>query len=209
MDIDLFYKPATVLIGAYGAGKVYFDMSSGKLSRMREQYRFAKEYFTDKASGEADHPFLREKGLQGIIGDDSLVADDIEYLLRLKEPAKAIKYYGLGRQYLQLSLTNSGGAIEFRPRYKNAWPRFWRKWTYFGLYGLCAFLGYAPIAFSKQLFPSPHGVLAASALTIPVGSIYAWMALKAATRVSRAEALCRSQALAEPVSTVQTLITDL
>jgi hypothetical protein len=44
MDIDLLYKPVTVLIGAYGAAKVYFfNMSSGKVSRMREQYRFAKE----------------------------------------------------------------------------------------------------------------------------------------------------------------------
>jgi hypothetical protein len=209
MDLEPLYKLAPVVMGAYGAAKVYVDMSSGRLSRMREQYRFAKEYFADKADGLADHPFLREKGLQAIIGDDRLAANDIEYLLLLKEPAKAIKYYELGRQYLQLSVKGAEHIIEFRTRYRSSWSRWWRKWGYFGLYGLCVFVVFGPAIFSKQLFSNHQGILSASAITIPIGSFYAWMALKAATRVSRAEALCRSQSLAEHGSTPHPPITDL
>ncbi|AMV48523.1 hypothetical protein [Paraburkholderia caribensis] len=197
MDIDLIVKPVTVLFGAYGAAKVYYELSLGKVTRMREQYRFAKEYFADIKSGEANHPFLREKGLQAIIGDERLHANDIKYLLRLKEPAKAIEYFALGKRYLQLRRSGEDEAIEFRRPYRGEWSRRWRKQTFLGLYGISAFVGYGPIAFSKYLFSSQQSLLTACALTIPVGSYYAWMALKAAVRINRAESLVKSQELAD------------
>ncbi|WP_443797747.1 hypothetical protein, partial [Burkholderia vietnamiensis] len=197
MDIDLVVKPVTVLIGAYGAAKVYYDLSLGKVTRMREQYRFAKEYFSDIKSGDASHPFLREKGLQAIVGDERLHASDIEYLLRLKEPAKAIEYFGLGQRYLQLRRSGVDEAIEFRRPYRGEWSRRWRKWTFLGLYGFFAFVGYSPITFSSYLFSTQQSLLTVCALTIPVGSFYAWMALKAAVRIKRAETLVKSQELAD------------
>ncbi|WP_158898743.1 hypothetical protein [Burkholderia sp. L27(2015)] len=198
MDIDWVVKPVTVLIGAYGAAKVYYDLSSGKVTRVREQYRFAMEYFSDIKSGDASHSFLREKGLQAIVGDERLLAKDIEYLLRLKEPVKAIEYFGLGKQYLQLRRSGAGEAIEFRQPYRGEWSRRWRKWTFLELYGLFAFVGYGPIAFSKHLFSTQQSLLTACALTIPVGSFYAWLALRAAVRIKRAETLVESQELADP-----------
>ncbi|VVE23774.1 hypothetical protein PCA20602_03285 [Pandoraea capi] len=197
MELDWIVKPAMVLFGAYGAAKIYYDLSSGKVTRMREQYRFAKEYFTDIKSGSANHPFLREKGLQAIVGDSRLHANDIEYLLRLKDPVKAIEYFGQGRQYLQLRKTGINEAIEFQIQYRSKWSRKWRKMTFLAFYGLSAFVGYSPVAFSKYLFSNPQNLLTACALSIPVGSYYAWMALRAAVRIKRAETLVKSQELAD------------
>lgn len=136
MDINIVFGSASVLFGAYGAAKIYYDLSAGRVTRMRDQYRFAKEYFLDRNSGDVNHPFLWEKGLKAIVGDESLDAEDIEYLLKLKNPVRAVSLYSLGKDYLQLRKSDGGDAVEFRRHYRSGWSRGWRKWTYSALYGL-------------------------------------------------------------------------
>lgn len=193
MDYDILIKTATVLIGAIGAAKLIYDLSIGKRGRMREEYKFAKDFLQDVSSGEQLHPFLREKGYQAIAGDKQIGADEIEYLLSLKGPERALRDYVLGRPYLE-HLPDAGNLqISFREKYKGVWSRRWRKFfyliTYFGL----AFLAFAPLVLSKFFPIGPPQIFVAFAVCVSVFGPYAWFALKAGTRIYRAEKLVEHQ----------------
>ena len=193
MDYDLLIKTVTVLIGAIGAGKLIYDLSIGKRSRMREEYKFAKEFLEEVSSNKQLHPFLREKGYQAIAGDIQVSADEIEYLLSLKGPDRALGDYVLGRPYLE-HLPNVGNLqIAFRRKYQGAWSRQWRKFLYLGMYVALVFLAFAPLLFSRLLFKGSAQMFIAFVVCVSAFGPYAWFALKAATRISRAEKLVENQ----------------
>ncbi|MXN77882.1 hypothetical protein GR157_24440 [Burkholderia sp. 4701] len=193
MDIDIILKLGTFAIGAIGAGKILYEASVVRRGRMREEYKFAREFLKDRKEDGEMHPFLREKGYRAVAGDERLTADEIEYLLSLKGADRALKDYSLGRSYLE-HLPNIGNLqIQFKKKYKKVWPRRWRKWTYFALYVVLAFLMFAPFLLSKYFSKQPGEMLAATGFCIIVFGPYAWMALSSAVRILRAEKLVEHQ----------------
>lgn len=193
MDFDIIVKSATLLIGAIGSGKLLYDLSVGKGGRMREEYKFAKDFIDQIKSDPKLHPFLREKGYQAIAGDRELCGDEIEYLLSLKRPDRALRDYVLGRPYLE-HLPNAGNLqINFKKRYKGSWSRWWRKSLYFVLYFILFFAAFSPLLFSRMFTTGPTEIFVAFAFSIAVFGSYAWFALKAATRIVRAEKLVKNQ----------------
>ncbi|TCG06673.1 hypothetical protein BZM27_24560 [Paraburkholderia steynii] len=193
MDIDIILKLGTFAIGAIGTGKLLYEISVSRRGRTREEYKFAREFLRDKKEDGEMHPFLREKGYRAVAGNERLTADEIEYLLSLKDADRALKDYSLGRSYLE-HLPNVGNLqIQFKKRYKAVWSRGWRKWTYFVLYAVLAFLMFAPFLLSKYLFRQPGEMLAATGFCLVVFGPYAWMALSSAKRIHRAEKLVEHQ----------------
>lgn len=59
------------------------------------------DFLQEVNSNKQLHPFLREKGYQAIAGDKQIGANEIEYLLSLKGPERALRDYVLGRPYLE------------------------------------------------------------------------------------------------------------
>ncbi len=193
MDFDVVVKSATLLIGAIGSGKLLYDLSVGKGSRMREEYKFAKDFLDQIKSGPKLHPFLREKGYQAIAGDQELSGDEIEYLLSLKRPDLALRDYVLGRPYLE-HLPNAGDLqINFKKRYRESWSRWWRKIMYSALYLVLFFAAFSPLLLSRMFKTGLTEIFVACVFSITVFGSYAWFALKEATRIVRAEKLVKNQ----------------
>ena len=193
MDIEIASKIGALLIGVCGVGKLLYDFQSSQRGRMREEYRFAREFLEDASRNSAMHPFLREKGYQAIAGTTRLSADEIEYLLSLKGAPGALKDYILGRYYLAHFPQHGDLQIDFKPRYKKALPRRLRKWAYTAAYGVLSFAGFVPFVFSRLLFKQPGEVLIASVISLPVFLPFAWSCLRSAIRIDRAEKLVANQ----------------
>jgi hypothetical protein len=187
MDYDLLIKIVTVFIGAVGAGKLLYDLSIGKRGRMREDYNFAKQFLDEVSSNPDIHPYLREKGYQAIAGDSELSADEIEYLLSLRNPQRALKDYVLGRQYLVVLPAESDQQVCFKTKYKNPWSLRWRQYLYTSLYFLLSVIALAPLLLGRFLTLGAGRLLGTALLFVVIFGPYAFFAVKAAARIYRAK----------------------
>ncbi len=97
--MDLIYKFGMFIPLAIVVWMKYSEFRLARHGRLREEYRFAREFLTDLMSPAGMHPFVRRKGYQAIAGDTRLSAAEIEYLLNLDDGARALKDYVLGRKY--------------------------------------------------------------------------------------------------------------
>lgn len=193
LDFDLILKSLALLIGAIGSAKLIYDWTTGKQSRLREEYKFARD-FLDEVSEKRDlHPFLREKGFQAIAGDNRIGADEVEYLLSLKGPERALRDYVLGRPYLE-HLPEAGNLqIAFKKKFKSGWSRGWRKAMYLALYIALVFAIFAPLLIAASAFNNPAHPLLAFILSLSVLGPYAFFSVKAGARIHRAEMLVKHQ----------------
>ena len=79
MDVEIIFKVVTAIGGIIGVGKVIYELSSGSKLRLREEYRFAKEFLKDVQQEKGIHPLIKEKGYHAIAGTDSIKSEEIEY----------------------------------------------------------------------------------------------------------------------------------
>lgn len=193
VNFEIFYKLGAFVVGVVGMGKVVYEFSVSKKSRMRDEYRFAKEFIDDLSKNEDMHPFLREAGYRAIIGDDQISADEIEYLLKLKDSYRTLRDYVIGRMYLDHQQHANDQKIVYRSKYSSSWSRNWRKCIFFFLYILFSVLAFGPFLLGRLVFKDSTDILLASALTIPVFEAYAWLSLSAVARIRIAERLVENQ----------------
>ena len=189
VDYDLLYKVGTFLVGAIGTWKLIVEFLRSRNGHLREEYRFAQGFLSDLDANPKMHPFLREKGFQAIAGDTRLSAAEIEYLLTLHDTPRALKDFILGRPYLEYLATASGAKIVLKSKFRDKWPRLWRKIWYFILYVGCYSLGVSPIFFAQP----GQAVVAMFAITAFVCFPAGYLALRAGVRLARAEVLVEGQ----------------
>lgn len=193
MENDVIFRCATVLFGAVGAAKIISDLVIGGRGRLREEYKFAKEFIDGLQKDPSMHPFLKEKGYQAIAGDRRLSAAEIEYLLSLKNPDRAIRDYVLGRDYLEDLLSTGNLRLNFRAKYRRPWARIWRKAGFFALYFVFAILAVSPILAPKLFGGDPTQTIVALSGCLAGFGPFAWMAVKAGARINRAEKIVKFQ----------------
>lgn len=193
MNLDLIAKLGALLLGAISTLKLTYDWLYGRQGRLREEYRFANDFLRAVGENSHMHPFVKQKGYQAVAGDTRLSANEIEYLLTLHDSARALGDYVLGRPYLKHFATAKEAQITFHPKYKAHWPRFWRKTWYLGLY-LIFFAGaFAPLFLPAFKSLQPSQALVLFAFTFPLLIPPSFLALRAAVRIARAEALVANQ----------------
>lgn len=190
---DLVVKVGMFLLGAIGSWKLVVEFWRARRSHLREDYRFAREFFIDLAAAPNMHPFLKQKGYQAIAGEESLSADETEYLLTLHDPVRALRNYVLGRKYLEFRSTSAAAKLDFKPKYKNKWSRAWRKFSYAALYFVCYMIGVSPLFLPGLKLLSPASVPLAFLITAPLFLPAGFYAITAGIRISRAEELARNQ----------------
>jgi hypothetical protein len=194
MDVDVIVKVATFVLGVIGTGKLFYDLAIGKRTRMRDEYKFAKEYLEDQSRDPKMHPFLRELGCRAIAGDERLTAEEVEYLLSLANPDRALKDYVMGRPYLAHLPTGGNLKVNFKEKFHKTFPRKWRQFSFLFLYVLFSALAFGPFLFSRFLFKDIREMLLVSGFAVVVFGPYAWYSLQAAARIRRAERLVENQA---------------
>jgi hypothetical protein len=197
MDTEIIGRIAALLIGAIAAGftafKTAMDVSQLKRSHLRDEYKFAREFFADLERNDSMHPFLKQKGLQAIAGTTDLSPEEIHYLLTLKESTQAIRNYSLGKKYLRHLPGTGNLQIDFKKKYSDKNWRIAIKSGYLALYGIFVFLAGSPLLLPWVLSKSSSVSLGVFLLTILLFGPYAYFSLRAGVKVSQAERLVENQ----------------
>lgn len=193
MDHDLIFKIGTLLAGLIGTGKVLYELLIGGHTRLRDDYRFAKEFLKSVDEDPQMHPFLKEKGYQAIAGDRHISASEVEYLLSLQCPSQALRDYALGRTYLEHLQSVGNLQLKFRIKYQRPWSRLWRKLLYLFFYVISVSLAVAPFLFNNLFLIPSQTFTGLMICSFTVFAPAAWFSLVAAARVYRAEKLVENQ----------------
>ena len=190
--METIAKLASVAIGIFTLAKMFFEITSIRRVRAREEYRFAREFLSDVASG-AIHPFAKEKGYQAISGDRGLKSSEVEYLLSLHEPEKALRYYVLGRSYLKHLPDQGNLQVDFAPKYQRERARKMRIYFYTAVYAIFVFTSTTPLIFSRYISSNIGNIFVLFAILastlFPIGIL----ALREAVKIHRAGLLVKNQ----------------
>jgi len=151
MDIELVTKLLTVAGSVFALYKVITEFVISKKSRLREEFKFIKEFIADLKPD--THPFVIEKGYLAITGDSTLSAQEITYFLSLASPGQALKKYSVARKYVEFkeATETEAAKVVFRNGYTDN-KRKWLKRLNLSTYILFATLAFVPIPFAKEIF---------------------------------------------------------
>lgn len=197
MDIDVIIRSLTFFVALPTCARGIYDIIVGARSRLRDEYKFAREFMLDVEREPPMHPFVLEKGYQALVGDSLLKAKEATYLLSLKDSPRALKDFVMGRKYLEHLPHKGDLQIDFKLGYRTKWPRLWRRTMYLTLAVLLWLLGLGPLVFSPELF---KGVALENWLPYAIGCMMiflpnAFFSLKSWARIYRAEELVKNQQL--------------
>lgn len=194
MEILIKVLPAlvTIAVGAIGAWKLVDELlRRGKVS-LREDYRFARDFFAEIGGGKLN-PYVTQIGYQAIAGDSKISSEEAAYMLGLHSPKSAIRDYIFARQLLDFFATAPVERIAFKSAYKSKnWRNIVKYWYVF-VYFLTYALSFSPLFFI--FFNKIPGVagLAMFGVTVAMFLPIAFLSLKANLRITRAEALLKTQ----------------
>ena len=193
MELDDVLKLVGAVISIVTVGKLVYDVSVSRKTRLRDDYKFAREFFDELGKTPPPHPLVVERGYHAIAGDTALTVREMEYLLSLQNPSSALRDYVLARPYLE-HLPESGHLqVNFRRKYSSVWSRRWRRGFYLLLYFGSALLAVSPMFFLSSFKPSAGtGLL----ILIVFGAAFglpAYNALREYGRLYRGEKLVAEQ----------------
>lgn len=193
MEFEIILKSAMALAAIFGIAKIIHDFSAANKNKLREEYKFAKDFLRDIAQEPKPHPFAVEKGFFAIAGTTAIKSKEIEYILSLENAHTCLNDYVTSRTYLEHIDRNGSLKIQFANKYKSALSRKWRKAAHVLAYAIFAFIALSPFVLFKPLALSLNQFLAVSAFTIPVLGYLAISSLLSFIKIKRAEALVASQ----------------
>ena len=193
VGLDDAVKLVGAVIGVITAGKVIYDLAVSRKARLRDDYKFAKEFFDTLEKSPRPHPLVVERGYHAIAGDSSLTVKEAEYLLSLENPNSALRDYVLAREYLEHLPESGHSEIRFKRKFSTQWSRRWRRGFYLFLYFVCALMALSPMFFLVD-FSANLG--AGFLLVVVFGAAFgipAFNAVKEYGRLYRGEKLVNEQ----------------
>lgn len=165
----------------------------GKWGRLREEYKFAKEFLVELRKEPEMSDFQRAKGYRALAGFQAIGVKDGDYLMSLEEPAKAMDRYVMGFDYVEYDPLRESEQIQFLKKYQPAFARRWRKFAYGVVYVFCVFFAVAPLCLAG-FFTRQPGALAIAVITcLVVFAPGAWMTLQTLIKIIAAEKLVQHQ----------------
>lgn len=197
MMLAIAIKIVLALGTVIGAFKFINEMLTNSKARLREEYRFAKEFLADMDDEEcALHPVAIERGYYAIAGTNSVTVTEIKYLLDLTSPDRKLRDYVSSRKYVEVN--SEGSRIGFREKYKSMLSRRWRKIVYLLGYVASALIAVSPLILAAPLHFGPKFMML-TIITVPCFGFYAVDALRSLTRILTAERLVNEQQKHTPV----------
>lgn len=193
MEIETIVKVATALVAIVGIGRHLYDVISGNKPKLRDEYRFARDFLSDVEKAGYLHPFALEKGYHAIAGTTNIRSQEVAYLLTLDDPAKCLRDFVLSRKHTELLNITGDLKIGFAKKYQKNWSRKWRKYLYICSYAMFAFGAIAPLLFAKSFGFQPKPLLSLIVFTLPVFGFIAWSSLKSFASIYRGERLIENQ----------------
>lgn len=171
--------------------KILYDIVSGKKAKLREEYRFAKEFLVDLDNDL--HPYAKEKGYQALAGTTAISVLDIEYILTLKNSAQCLRNYVLAGEYLERVESMGNTSLQFKPKYQSHNKRVLLIIFYLLVYVVCFMSILSPIYLKSWFQLSNSETLIALAMTITAFPLPTWWSLKEAVKLGSARELVNSQ----------------
>ena len=193
MGLDDVLKLIGAVISVVTVGKLIYDLAVSRKARLRDDYKFAKEFFEELAKTPRPHPFVVERGYHAIAGDGSLTIREVEYLLSLESPSSALRDYSLAREYFDPPPESGHLQIKFKEKFSSPWSRRWRRWFYLIAYFVCALLALSPMFFFASFKSSPGNGLLVFLVFGAAFGIPAFNAVKEYGRIYRGEKLVAGQ----------------
>ena len=190
MEIEYIIKIIIALGTMAGVAKIVYEFTNGSKLRLREEYRFAKEFLKDLESTPPLHHLAEERGYYAIAGTSSMKVSEIKYLVSLTDAGRRLKDFVLARKYVELNENNN--RIEFRKKYKSKWKRTARKIFHVAIYVIDASIGFSPLLIVQPFGLEPKFMLLVL-ITLPCFGFFAVEALRSAVKIARGEALVREQ----------------
>lgn len=176
-----------------GMAKFIWALPHSGKARLREEYRFSKEFLTDLLQTPKIHPLAIEKGFYALAGTASVKSAEVAYVISLAQPDRCLKDYILSRRYLTSNGDDEITKIDFAIKYKGNWARLWRKAVYLIMYVAGAILALAPFLLHGPLGLQSKHILIFSLVTIPGFGFFAFDGLWSFMKIHRAEALVKAQ----------------
>ncbi len=196
--------------------KGLYELTIVRRNRMREEFKFAKDFICDVETNLQLHPYLKEKGYQAIAGTTQLGAEEIAYLLSLynqeygaeiiynRQPDRALHDYKAGKRCLEFRPNGGDKSIVFRKKYDKNWKRKCRTIPYFLMYVIFVFLAAWPF-FPNFLFKKTSPDWSFIALWILYFFPLACFFMSKGAGIIRAEHLIKNQhkRMQRPTSIIQ------
>ena len=193
MGIEDLYKIALLLSAAFGLWVSVRSDLNGRWSRMREDYKFAKDVCAELSASSQMHPFQKAKAYLALSGDRTVGLDEGDYLFSLHDPEWAVRYFVQARKYVEYSLSKDSPKIQFKEKYRSSFSRKWRIAIYAFLYALFVILAGTPLFIGVQSFNGIAAWLITFAICLAVFGSMAVMSLKSAFRIEMAKDLVQKQ----------------
>ena len=170
----------------------WLDIKNIRNRNLQEEYRFAKDFFSEISSTSEMSSFLQQKGYEAIAGNTHLSWFEIKYLLQFPEPVKAIDSYTNGKSYLKYK-DKADCKIVFKRTFKRKGQRLFKKALYVLGYCGSVLLAIHPFfLFNSNVLLTSSGALYSLIAMICSIPMAIWMSKKHAN-IGLAEELMRSQ----------------
>jgi hypothetical protein len=192
MNLEITIKLLGAATAIFALGKTIYYFITTHKTRQCEEYKFARDFLKDVASGNL-HPFALEKGYRAIVGKNNIKGEEIAYILTLEDPVSCLSDFVKSRGCVELQDTAGNLHVTFSKKYQRPWSRTWRKIWYVFWYAVCGFCSMAPLLYHQQMGLESTQALTLTVITLPVGWFYAWQALEAFAHIHRGEALVKNQ----------------
>jgi len=200
MEIGNIVKIIMAIGAMIGVAKIIYELSSSSKLKLREEYKFAKEFLADLEDEAPPHNLAIERGYYALAGTSSVPVSDIKYLISLSNPDKSLKDYVLSRKYVELN--KKVHKVDFRSKYKKKFSRVWRKSLYVCIYVLASLLAMSPLLLAAP-FNLPPKFMLLALVTIPGCGFFAFDALRSCMKIMRGEALVKEQERHIPIIIVK------
>lgn len=192
--LKLVLAGLSVLTSIYALYKGVLSDRFSTVGRLRDDYKFAKEFFSELTGPKEMNAFQKAKGYQALAGVNWIGIDEGDYLTSLKDPAKALDRYVKGHEHLIFVPSSAGGPqVAFQPHLLKSWSRSWRKWAYVAAYVVSFVLAIWPLFFGAWLVSNPSQWILTMGISAAVFGPSAAIALNAIAKIVAAERLVTEQ----------------
>ena len=186
MEIENILKLLSPVGVIAGVAKIIYEHSSSSKHKLRDDYRFAKDFLKDMEHPDGLHHLAVQRGYYALAGTTSINVTDIAYLISLENPDKSLKDYALARNYVEFNAKLN--RVVYRPKVKSKFSRRWRQTAHFSAYFIFAYLSISPLILPSYYNLGSHFMWLAIA-TFPVFGFFAFQTLRSFIRIQRGEAL--------------------
>ncbi len=191
--MEEIYKIIAATVGIFGIGKIIILIFSERRKKLYDEYKFAKEFLNDISSKVKMHSFAIEKGYKALAGSSRISADEVAYILTLKNPVDFLQDYVYSRIFLNHISRDSSNKVTFKKKYESEKTRKLFKIWYMAVYAITAYIAISPAVFAQALKLNQQEVLLYLLFSFPIFGFYAVYFINLLLKLKTAEDFVRNQ----------------